>query len=265
MQLQFTRARASCSVPSLASERRWMARRSLFGLCDRCASRMRAGRAARPVVEHHQLFRFGSERSALVNVCGTPPPSGEDALRLSPVSHSLCSHPSHELRLPPSLAKKSERGDVGGGAISYHEESFVRKELEAPSDAISLFLISSLAFFCERRWMARWSLFGLCDRCASRMRAGRAARPVVEHHRPSRVGSGRSALVNVCGTPPPSGEDALRLSPVSHSLCSQPSHELRLPPSLGERGDKAVGAISYPPSLKGRGWGLGLLSATEVA
>lgn len=42
---------------------------------------------------------------------GAPRPSGADALRLSPVRHSSCAQPSHELRRPPSLAEKSERGD----------------------------------------------------------------------------------------------------------------------------------------------------------
>jgi hypothetical protein len=43
---------------------------------------------------------------------GTPPPAGEDARRLSPVRHSARVQPLPQLRQPPSLAKKSERGDA---------------------------------------------------------------------------------------------------------------------------------------------------------
>jgi len=242
MLRRFISARSSCTVPSLAlfCERRWLARWSLFGLCDRRDRQMRAGRASRTAVEHPQLFRVGSGPGALVDVSGTPPPRSQRA-RLSPVCHSCRQTEERQLRQPPSLTEKCERGNRGEGGFSHHDESFVRKAQAASLDADALFLVPSLALFCERRWPAQFSRWLRSENCARRMRAGRASRPAVEHHQLVRVCSERNARADISGTPPPSGEDALRLSPGWRSTYSQPSHVLRQPPSLtkkSERGDK---------------------------
>ena len=56
---------------------------------------------------------------------------------------------------------------------------------------VGLFLhsrsIPSPALFCERRCQARFSRWLRCENRDWQMRAGRAARPVVEHHRCSRT------------------------------------------------------------------------------
>ncbi len=220
---------------------------------------MGAGRASRPAVEHHQLCRICSagiprldidstppastqcflsgspslmvRGRGLGRIDGTPPPSGEDALRLSPVWHTCRPTAERQLRHPPSLTKKSERGDVGGGPSAR----------VCGLSNLSLSLVPSLAFSCERRWRARFSPWLRSENRDRRMRAGRAARPAVEHHRLSRVGSAGVACVDVSGTPPPSGEDALRLSPGWHTCRPTAARQLRQPPSLtekSERGDK---------------------------
>ncbi len=228
------------SVPSLAlfCERRWRARFSPWLRSENRDRRMRAGRAARPAVEHHRLFRVGSAGVACVDVSGTPPPSGEDALRLSPVWHTCRPTAERQLRHPPSLTKKSERGDVG----------------ERPSARVcglsnlSLSLVPSLAFSCERRWRARFSPWLRSENRDRRMRAGRAARPAVEHHRLSRVGSAGVACVDVSGTPPPSGEDALRLSPGWHTCRPTAARQLRHPPSLTKKNER--GDVGERPSAR---------------
>ena len=75
--------------------------------------------------------------------------------------------------------------------------------------------VPSLALFCERRWLARWSLFSFCDQGDSRMRAALASSAVVERHELFRERSSSVARGHIDGTPPPLGEDALRRSLVA--------------------------------------------------
>ena len=279
------------SVASLAffCERSWPARFSRWLRCENRAGLMRAGGRPRPtVVEHHQLSRLGSagiprldidstppastrcflsgspslkgRGAGLGRIGGTPPPGAQRA-RLSPVWHSCRPTTERLLRQPPSLT--SERGDIGEGARM------------AP-----VLSVPSLAFFCERRWLARWPLFTFCDRRASRMRAGRAARPVVEHHQLSRIRSagisrldiantspastrcflsdspslkgGGWGLGRIGGTPPPGARRA-RLSPVWHSCRQTAERQLRqLPLSLVREGTTGTGRGWRPDSPSSR-------------
>ena len=54
--------------------------------------------------------------------------------------------------------------------------------IQPPSEELTFMTVASLAFICERRWLARFSRWLRGENRASRMRAARAARAVVECH-----------------------------------------------------------------------------------
>ncbi len=104
---------------------------------------MRAALAASAVVEHHQLFREGSFCMRQACIRGAPPPAGADARRLSPVRHSSCAQPAHELRHPPSLAEKSERGDPKGARL---QPGFTLLELAVVLFLMGLMLLIAMPY-----------------------------------------------------------------------------------------------------------------------
>jgi hypothetical protein len=100
-------------APKLPSDQRRPHReasgaRSTLTVASRCLRSDIASSAPRHLSRGKTRER---ETMASAKALRTPPPSGEDARRLSPVRHSARVQPSRELRRPPSLAKKSERGD----------------------------------------------------------------------------------------------------------------------------------------------------------
>jgi hypothetical protein len=140
----------------------------------------------------------------LTEAGGAPPPSGEDALRLSSGWHAGRKFKERPARQPPSLA--SERRDIQGSAKTN------------PLGASSSGVVRTRRTSAARTSMAPIGLPKIRNKPTSAAELLR--------------------LAEAGGAPPPSGEDALRLSSGWHAGRKFKERPARQPPSLAsERRD----------------------------